>query len=158
MATKKTALPSKKPPPPPKTRPGPGRSPYGPQGKVPARAPGERYATLPPPSRPLPRVVAAPTPAVRPRSPVAPVAPAVPPSERPETTVPDDVQTPQPLVEVPEMPTPEPIYDPGPEPLPMQNPFKRGGAVRKFAKGGAVGASRRADGIAQRGKTKGRYI
>ena len=35
--------------------------------------------------------------------------------------------------------------------------MKRGGAVKKMASGGSVGsASRRADGIAQRGKTKGR--
>ena len=34
---------------------------------------------------------------------------------------------------------------------------KRGGVVKKMAKGGSVsGASKRADGIAQRGKTKGR--
>lgn len=176
MATKKNALPSKKPPPPPKTRPGPGQAPsYGPQGKVPARAPGERYATLPPPSRPLPKAVAAPAPApapaprpaVRPPAPVAPpvpVAPAVP--ARPQPVGPKSLPPsngpvqyrPGMEVQAPEMPMPEPIYDPGPEPLPMQDPFKRGGAVKKFAKGGAVGASRRADGIAQRGKTKGRYI
>jgi colicin import membrane protein len=35
--------------------------------------------------------------------------------------------------------------------------FKRGGAVKKYASGGSVSsASKRADGIAQRGKTKGR--
>lgn len=34
--------------------------------------------------------------------------------------------------------------------------FKRGGGVKKYAGGGMVSASRRADGIAQRGKTKGR--
>ena len=35
--------------------------------------------------------------------------------------------------------------------------MKRGGAVKKYASGGSVGsASKRADGIAQRGKTKGR--
>ena len=108
-----------------------------------------------------------------PVAPVAPVAPAVPPRVQPvgpKSLPPSDglVQyrrgmEVQPLVEVPEMPIPEPMYDPVPEYLPdpgpdLQNPFKRGGAVRKFAKGGAVGASRRADGIAQRGKTKGRYI
>lgn len=182
MATKKTALPSKKPPPPPKTRPGPGQAPYGPQGKVPARAPGERYATLPPgmlsTGRPLPNTytrvaapapapVPAPRPAVRPPAPVAPpvpVAPAVP--ARPQPVGPKSLPPsngpvqyrPGMEVQAPEMPIPEPMYDPGPEPVPMQAPFKRGGAVKKFAKGGAVGASRRADGIAQRGKTKGRYI
>ena len=37
--------------------------------------------------------------------------------------------------------------------------MKKGGAVKGYAKGGSVGsASRRADGIAQRGKTKGRMI
>jgi hypothetical protein len=34
--------------------------------------------------------------------------------------------------------------------------FKRGGAVKKMASGGSVSASRRGDGIAQRGKTRGR--
>jgi hypothetical protein len=34
--------------------------------------------------------------------------------------------------------------------------FKRGGAVKKMAFGGSVSASRRGDGIAQRGKTRGR--
>lgn len=183
MATKKNALPSKKPPPPPKTRPGPGQAPsYGPQGKVPARAPGERYATLPPgmlsTGRPLPNTytrvaapapapVPAPRPAVRPPAPVAPpvpVAPAVPARPQPvgPKSLPPSIEPvqyrPGMEVQAPEMPMPEPIYDPGPEPMPMQDPFKRGGAVKKFAKGGAVGASRRADGIAQRGKTKGRYI
>lgn len=37
-------------------------------------------------------------------------------------------------------------------------PYKRGGKVKAYAKGGAVSASRRGDGIAQRGKTKGRVI
>lgn len=36
--------------------------------------------------------------------------------------------------------------------------FKRGGKVKKYASGGMVGASRRADGIAKRGKTKGRIV
>ena len=37
--------------------------------------------------------------------------------------------------------------------------MKRGGAVKGYAKGGMVGsASKRGDGIAQRGKTKGRVI
>jgi len=35
--------------------------------------------------------------------------------------------------------------------------MKRGGAVKKYAKGGSVGsASKRADGCAQRGKTRGK--
>jgi len=34
--------------------------------------------------------------------------------------------------------------------------FKRGGKVKKYAAGGSVSASRRADGIAQRGKTRGK--
>jgi len=38
-------------------------------------------------------------------------------------------------------------------------PFKSGGAVKGYAKGGSVSsASKRADGCAQRGKTKGRII
>jgi hypothetical protein len=37
--------------------------------------------------------------------------------------------------------------------------FKRGGAVKKYASGGSVSsASKRADGIAQRGKTRGRVL
>lgn len=36
--------------------------------------------------------------------------------------------------------------------------MKKGGRVKKYAKGGAVSASRRGDGCAQRGKTKGRMI
>jgi hypothetical protein len=36
--------------------------------------------------------------------------------------------------------------------------YKRGGAVKKMAKGGSVSsASKRADGIAQRGKTRGKF-
>ena len=65
------------------------------------------------------------------------------------------------------MPTPTPV--PTPMPTPVQNVIeppgmKRGGAVRnkpqtKFSSGGSVGsASKRGDGIAQRGKTKGRMI
>jgi len=40
----------------------------------------------------------------------------------------------------------------------MGNPMRKGGAVKKYASGGTVksSASRRADGIAQRGKTRGR--
>jgi len=34
--------------------------------------------------------------------------------------------------------------------------YKRGGQVKKYAKGGGVSASRRADGIAARGKTRGK--
>jgi hypothetical protein len=38
-------------------------------------------------------------------------------------------------------------------------PMKKGGAVKKMAKGGSVGsASKRADGCATKGKTKGRII
>ena len=38
-------------------------------------------------------------------------------------------------------------------------PMKKGGAVKKMASGGKVsGASKRGDGIAQRGRTKGRFI
>ena len=35
-------------------------------------------------------------------------------------------------------------------------PMKKGGAVKKMASGGSV--SKRADGCAQRGKTKGRFV
>ena len=38
------------------------------------------------------------------------------------------------------------------------NAFKRGGKVKSAAKSKASTASRRGDGIAQRGKTKGRYL
>jgi len=37
--------------------------------------------------------------------------------------------------------------------------MKKGGKVKKMAKGGSVGsASKRADGIAQRGKTRGKMV
>lgn len=36
--------------------------------------------------------------------------------------------------------------------------YRKGGAVKAYAKGGVVSASRRGDGIAQRGKTKGRMV
>ncbi len=36
--------------------------------------------------------------------------------------------------------------------------FRKGGKVKAYAKGGAVSASRRGDGVAQRGKTKGRMV
>ena len=36
-------------------------------------------------------------------------------------------------------------------------PFKKGGAVKKMAKGGST-ASKRADGCATKGKTKGRFV
>ena len=36
--------------------------------------------------------------------------------------------------------------------------MKKGGKVKAYAKGGSVSASSRGDGIAQRGKTKGRFI
>lgn len=150
MATKKAA--PKKAPPPPKTRPGPPIQVYGPSA-APARAPGARYATMPPPSRPLPRVTApagrtAPAPAPAPARPLRPVGPsALPPAEVPDTTVFRDMPQPEPLPElapepIPEQ-TPEPMYGPT---LPTPSPFKRGGFVKK------------ADGIAKRGKTKGRYI
>ena len=37
-----------------------------------------------------------------------------------------------------------------------ESPMKRGGAVKKMASGGSVSASRRGDGVAQRGKTRGK--
>ena len=38
-------------------------------------------------------------------------------------------------------------------------PFKKGGSVKGYATGGMIGsASKRADGIAQRGKTRGKFI
>jgi len=36
--------------------------------------------------------------------------------------------------------------------------MKRGGSVKRYSSGGSVTASRRADGIASRGKTRGRII
>ncbi len=36
--------------------------------------------------------------------------------------------------------------------------MKRGGKVKRYASGGSVSASRRADGIASKGKTKGRFV
>ena len=40
-----------------------------------------------------------------------------------------------------------------------ESPMKKGGKVKKYASGGSVSsASKRADGIAQRGKTKGRIV
>jgi hypothetical protein len=51
-----------------------------------------------------------------------------------------------------------------PPPAPRKEPprdldeMRMSGEGPGFRKGGAVGASRRADGIAQRGKTRGRYI
>jgi hypothetical protein len=39
---------------------------------------------------------------------------------------------------------------------PSNDEMKHGGAVKKYASGGSVSASSRGDGIAQRGKTKGR--
>lgn len=36
--------------------------------------------------------------------------------------------------------------------------MKKGGKVKKYAKGGSVSASKRADGVAQRGKTRGRMV
>ena len=36
--------------------------------------------------------------------------------------------------------------------------MKKGGMVKKYAKGGSVSASKRADGCAQRGKTRGKMV
>jgi hypothetical protein len=36
--------------------------------------------------------------------------------------------------------------------------MRRGGSVKRYSSGGSVSASRRADGIATKGKTKGRFI
>jgi len=77
----------------------------------------------------------------------------------------------------PQRPMPAPQVMPTPQAAPMgaaqaasmgaqaaPNPMtmKRGGAVKKMASGGMTSkvssASKRGDGIAQRGKTKGRYI
>lgn len=159
MPTKKVALPSKKAPPPPKTRPGVPISPYAPK----VSAPGARTSVYPPASRPLPKVAAKPAPApvikktVAPPTPVPaptptpirpqPVGPkSLPPSDAPvqyrrgmETFEPQVIQ-PMYEPEVP-MPAPEQIYD-----APTAPGFKRGGFVKK------------ADGVAKRGKTKGRYI
>ena len=46
-----------------------------------------------------------------------------------------------------------------PPPIPSAPAMKKGGAVKKMASGGAVGsASKRADGCATKGKTKGRMV
>ena len=50
--------------------------------------------------------------------------------------------------------TPEP-KKPKPDPRDREAQMSRG---RRYAKGGSVSASRRADGVAQRGKTKGRFV
>jgi hypothetical protein len=36
--------------------------------------------------------------------------------------------------------------------------YKRGGAVKKYAKGGSVSASSRGDGCATKGKTRGKML
>ena len=66
----------------------------------------------------------------------------------PMQLMPQPQQTPQPA-------SPQPAYPPPPMPG-MTRPFKRGGKVKKFSKGGSVkgGASRRGDGIASKGKTR----
>lgn len=155
MATKKAA--PKKAPPPPKTRPGAPIQVYGPKS-APARAPGARYATMPPPSRPLPRVTA---PATRPAPvppPPPPPAPVPPPSAPmparplrpvgPEALPPPAVPVAPPSEDmIQAFPAYEPMQEPMYGPTPPTTPaFKRGGFVKK------------ADGIAKRGKTKGRYI
>ena len=58
-------------------------------------------------------------------------------------------------------PAPPQGYAPqaAPAPMPQGLGQKRGGKVVKKAKGGSISsASKRADGCAQRGKTKGRFI
>ncbi len=47
-----------------------------------------------------------------------------------------------------------------PPPMPGMRAYKKGGAVKNFKKGGSVksSASRRGDGIATKGKTKGRFV
>jgi hypothetical protein len=40
----------------------------------------------------------------------------------------------------------------------METGMKKGGKVKKMAKGGSVSASRRGDGCATKGKTKGRFV
>lgn len=58
----------------------------------------------------------------------------------------------------PQMPASNPSAPMIPTPMPGAVPgaMKKGGAVKKMASGGS--ASKRADGIAQRGKTKGTMI
>lgn len=59
----------------------------------------------------------------------------------------------------PPSPDEGPTADVAPRPMPRVAPRVAPRRGRPFAKGGSVGsASRRADGIAQRGKTKGRII
>ena len=50
-------------------------------------------------------------------------------------------------------------FGPQPNNLSSGMTMKKGGKVKGYAKGGSVSsASRRGDGIAQRGKTKGRMV
>jgi len=60
-------------------------------------------------------------------------------------------------------PRPQPTITVGdqanmPSPQDSAPMYRKGGAVKAYAKGGMVSASRRGDGIAQRGKTKGRMV
>lgn len=74
-------------------------------------------------------------------------------------TIKRPVKRPMPDVYTAEMGQP-PSPDEGPtETMPPKRPMAPMGAPKPFAKGGSVGsASRRADGIARKGKTKGRMI
>lgn len=74
------------------------------------------------------------------------------------------LRRPEPDVYIADMgqpPSPDegPTQEVTPRPMPRPMPRVAPRADRQFAQGGKVGsASRRADGIAQRGKTKGRII
>ena len=97
------------------------------------------------------------------------------PMPEPQRPMPSTSVPPMPSTSVPPMPAPQVMPTPQPAPMgaaqaaPMgaqaaPNPMtmKRGGRVKKMASGGMTSkvssASKRGDGIAQRGKTKGRYI
>lgn len=50
-----------------------------------------------------------------------------------------------------------PYYNSGMPGFKIKGSFKKGGAVKKMAKGGSA-ASKRADGCCTKGKTKGRFV
>lgn len=82
-------------------------------------------------------------PAAMPRRPMAPKRPMANPADAGVFTADKGIQPPSP--------------DEGP--TMMRRGMKKGGCVKKMKSGGSVGsASKRADGIATKGKTKGRFV
>jgi len=97
---------------------------------------------------------------------IAPPTPQTPPPPTPEPPPPTP-EPPKPEPQRPISPPPERPPLPTPQVLPQQNNptgpgMKRGGRVKKMASGGMTSkvssASRRGDGIATKGKTKGRFV